>query len=876
MMATVAERVPAAEAVSRRAEGWTGSVKALLPVAAQLILAILLVRQFQLESDAFYRMLLVATGGFVVHGLLPLKQRMPFFLLLSFAGIFVVFGFADGLWLLTAGMVLIGLCHVPIRFYLRVVLVLLAAALAAFARAGLLDVPWSGAVWPILGSMFMFRLALYMYAVRYDPTPRTVTGTLSYFFMLPNVAYPLFPVVDYVGYGKSHYAGEAGEIYERGMQWITRGLLHLLLYRFVYLYLTIPTSAIHDVGDLTRSMLATFLLYLRVSGQFHLAIGILHLFGFRLPETHKLYYLASSFTDFWRRINIYWKDFMMKLVYYPSFFRLRRYGDRTALVVATAVVFLTTWLLHSYQWFWLQGEFPLTLPDGLFWGILGVLVIMATLREMRRGRKRTLAKPKQFDAGRGLRTTLMFCTLTVLWSLWSAESIVEWVWNWSAITRGSATDVAVVVGFLAGFFLISGHSWDAPATATGQPRPLLRRPLVQSAALLVLLLLIGQPAVYERSGPQLAGVVTALRANRLNEQDTERQFLGYYEKLDDEGRLADVGRSEAPEAPNDDEWHGFVSSAAFRSRPDFVVRDIVPEQHVRFKGAMLSTNRWSMRDGDYTLAKQPGVKRIAVLGHSVTMGTGVNDDDVFEAVLERQLNAQHGAVRYEILNFSVAGHSLLQQMALLEERVFQFEPDVVILTAASPKHLEQHLLAHLTRSVLPLGIEIPFPELRAILAAQGIEKWGGDGLPVPYGALRTLSNRIGIPAVMPQVEAESRLRPVLDDIVAWLIQRAGATVREHGAVPILLGLDDVTATTSAGVPGADAARASGFVVIDMFDVYHAQPVEALRIAPWDNHPNATGHRMIADRLLVELRKHDGALQLGLPSQAVAASNPTME
>ena len=65
-------------------------------------------------------------------------------------------------------------------------------------------------------------------------------------------------------------------------------------------------------------MLGTFLLYLRVSGQFHLIVGLLHLFGFRLPETHKLYYLAHSFTELWRRINIYWTDFMMKPVFYPD------------------------------------------------------------------------------------------------------------------------------------------------------------------------------------------------------------------------------------------------------------------------------------------------------------------------------------------------------------------------------------------------------------------------------------------------------------------------------------------------------------------------------------------------------------------------------
>ena len=67
---------------------------------------------------------------------------------------------------------------------------------------------------------------------------------------------------------------------------------------------------------------------------------MLHLFGFNLPETHHRYFLASSFTDFWRRINIYWKDFMMKVFYYPAYFRLRRFGDTVALVLATVFMFL--------------------------------------------------------------------------------------------------------------------------------------------------------------------------------------------------------------------------------------------------------------------------------------------------------------------------------------------------------------------------------------------------------------------------------------------------------------------------------------------------------------------------------------------------------
>ena len=39
------------------------------------------------------------------------------------------------------------------------------------------------------------------------------------------------------------------------------------------------------------------------------------MYGYGLAETHHLYLFSSSFTDFWRRINIYWKDFIQKLVF---------------------------------------------------------------------------------------------------------------------------------------------------------------------------------------------------------------------------------------------------------------------------------------------------------------------------------------------------------------------------------------------------------------------------------------------------------------------------------------------------------------------------------------------------------------------------------
>ena len=271
-------------------------------------------------------------------------------------GIGVVLGLAEGAWLVGIGLAVIGIAHLPIPMLARLSILGAAGIGMALLRVGVGEVPWSSALWPILGSMFVFRLIIYLYDRSYETAPPRLSQTLGYFFMLPNVCFPLFPVVDFKKFCRNYYDEERHKIYQVGIEWIWRGLLHLILYRVVYYHLTIDPVAVAHLGDLVVYMVSTFLLYVRISGYFHLVVGMLHLFGFNLPETHHRYFLASSFTDFWRRINIYWKDFMMKVFYYPAFFRLRKLGETRALVLATAFTFLVTWFLHLVQWFWIRGS----------------------------------------------------------------------------------------------------------------------------------------------------------------------------------------------------------------------------------------------------------------------------------------------------------------------------------------------------------------------------------------------------------------------------------------------------------------------------------------------------------------------------------------
>jgi D-alanyl-lipoteichoic acid acyltransferase DltB (MBOAT superfamily) len=168
-----------------------------------------------------------------------------------------------------------------------------------------------------------------------------------------------------------------------------------------------------------------------------MACGMLHLFGFQLPETHHCYLLATGFTDYWRRINIYWKDFMIRIFFNPVVFRLKRCPRPAALAAATIVVFLATWLLHAYQSYWLRGCWGFTVPDALFWGLLGALVLVNVQLDARRGQTHTGRYQTAPDWSelmvRSVKIAGTFITVTLLWSLWSSPSVSAWV---SLMRRG--------------------------------------------------------------------------------------------------------------------------------------------------------------------------------------------------------------------------------------------------------------------------------------------------------------------------------------------------------------------------------------------------------------------------------------------------------
>ncbi len=91
----------------------------------------------------------------------------------------------------------------------------------------------------------------------------------------------------------------------------------------------------------------------------------------------------------------------------------------------------------------------------------------------------------------------------------------------------------------------------------------------------------------------------------------------------------------------------------------------------------ITINSLGFRDREYELAKPEGVQRIVALGDSITFGLGLDFDEVWPKVLEVKLGESGRKV--EVLNLGVSGYDTGQEVAFLEYRGLDLDPDIVVL-----------------------------------------------------------------------------------------------------------------------------------------------------------------------------------------------------
>lgn len=840
---------------SRRSAAETRGV---LLVFLQVALVAVIMITGGLETSALRRVVAFASVGFFVHHFLPFRLRLPLFALMSVTALALVLGgvpgqrlpdfslgFARAGTILAIGAGLIALCHLPLAFWQRAVLLGLAGAGIAVFRSGYAGTGEFAIVWPVLAAMFMFRTIVYLYEISTAPGGVAPSRSAGYFFLLPNSSALLFPVVDFRAFRQRYYDEPALQIYQRGAKWMTRGIVQLLLYHFVNLTFAITATEVANGADLIRYVVTNVFHYVKISGEFHLLIGLLLLFGFNLPETNRRYFLAASFTDYWRRVNIYWRDFMMRVFYYPAFFRLKKLGETRALVLATAWVFFITWALHLYQAWWVTGSAEVTWTDSLFWTALAVLVLASALWELKRGRKRRLASSgfsARETAGVATKTAATFAVITILWSFWSAPSVDQWlhIWSladWNTLAWGAVVLAAIMVATLV-FEVLPAWRRASVVQRAGVARAAdFRRDAWQGVACLGALCLGIQGLLRLPADTALPAPVADARSmlHILRRHNPPGEARGYYERLTN----VNPGNRQYWEAVQlrTFPFH-YAGEHPVRNIPEPPFQEPLPNVHLRAYDTDYQTNRWGLRGRDCEQEPAPGTLRIAVLGSSHVMGWGLPVEETFASALETRLNREHGdRAHFEVLNFAVAGYGPVLQVALVKGRVAMFRPHVVIHVA----HLNDYDWTNrdIARCVRA-GVRSPVPTADAILREARVNAH-------THALMATDRLRRHEPAL---------LRATYDELVR--------ACRAIGAVPVCVLLPLPRDDPAARAPRdrlLATARDAGFGTIDLSNTYAGLQPEELEIDEPGRHSNARAHGLVAEALHRQLKNdlHELAL-----------------
>jgi hypothetical protein len=471
------------------------------------------------------------------------------------------------------------------------------------------------------------------------------------------------------------------------------------------------------------------------------------------------------------------------------------------------------------------------------------LVVVNSLYETTYGRERALRARSRSLADRGaqaLSIAATFTTICVLWSMWSSDSLGQWIAMWRTAGNAWIGVLGFVVALYAGSFGLRRLASRSAARVgregrVGAPRlPTASfhfgRQAIACAATTLAVYAMGHPRVYSRMPVELASAVEAVRSPQLSARDQRQMEQGYYEKL-----LANRHNTELwtlyNEKPPD--WDDYVH---MRPTHDFLLREYPPNEQVTFRGVPVTTNEWGMRDQSYERDKAPGSVRIALVGSSHVAGAGVRIEDTFATLLEEEVNEKGcgGRSGYEIWNFAVDGHTDPQHAVWFERRVLPFEPDVLFYVA-HPRD----------------GWRVVKAVVDAI--AQGYE--------MPYAQLQAVVERAGIRDDMTVYEMKRRLDPFGSEIIAGAYQRIGELCRERGILPIWILLPRTSERLELGqvADQVAAAREAGFGVVSLLDVYNGHDATSLEVAKWDQHPNAAGHALIARRLYDALCTDGGGL-----------------
>jgi hypothetical protein len=663
----------------------------------------------------------------------------------------------------------------------------------------------------------MLRYIYFLYELNYFKTSPVFIDRLCYLFLVPNACFPLFPALNPNEYLKTFYDKPSEVTLQRGLHWITVGVFHLLIYRLIYLYFTPSPYDINGFGMWVWFILSSYSLIFRLSGLFYLAMGFLQIFGFNLPNIFNHVYFASGFPDLWRRVNLYWRAFMIRVFYYPIVFKFKKQNQEVVVGLCTLLMFGFTWLLHSWQWYWIKGSYYFYPTDMIFWFTLGIFVSVNAVRSLNKLNENTSAIKQENHFLKAAKIVLMFFSMSLLWSLWTASSVTEFFYISRFALSGTAKEYIIFIGVTVLIIVLAGvirtmyykRNWFSFIFAETKP--------FYGIALCVIV--FSSLQLLKKNEKETANGFINMTINSRDKTLLER---GYYEQIlnnDDKTiELLNVGSKFK-------KWN--LDRDAYQRTNNELIKEFIPNYKTTFKGDSISVNSFGLRDKEYKLEKDSETTRIAFVGGSYVMGSGLSNEGNFAALLEEKLNAEHKKV--EIWNYGVGGYFLIQEVFVTKNKIPACKPDYAFIF------------------------------IHSTYRARCLDNFANlliKNIPITDPYLNELADKVGYKKGMCHLEIYNRLKPHIDEIITWGFRSMHESCMKRNSIPVMVYLPanaSVKEDPDRIFCLAEATK-EGFYTIDLSGVYDGQDPEKIQLSSWDSHPNEKGHRLISDLLLQKMKK----------------------
>jgi len=296
------------------------------------------------------------------------------------------------------------------------------------------------------------------------------------------------------------------------------------------------------------------------------------------------------------------------------------------------------------------------------------------------------------------------------------------------------------------------------------------------------------------------------------------------------------------------------------------LRDMLPDDQLvyrhkpawekRYGNVLVTYNERGLRDRPI-LPKAEGEYRILALGDSVTFGLGVDQDQIFVVRLEQLLRERlQRPVR--VINSGVGGYNTVQELTYFKQEGIDLQPDLVMLTYVAndieekKKPFDPWSKNSMRGKPFPVMVEIMMGKL-----------W-----------LYRLADHTYRYAILEQLNEKSQARS--QEGTGWRGSMSALSelvaICQERKIPLILFFKRLHPEKNNLLFGDVVRYAQGIPVKDMAPWFAGLNVSSLVNSKVDTHPNAEGHRVMAERMADDIVRYLAQLK----DRASLVSTRTME